>query len=313
MLVGNYHRNLACRFILASVGFSLAAIGVVASIGVGDQQDVAESKLVRTANAPQSQAHEDLDAVLWVQTSAEYGAIARQTFRAARSAVGDALVNSKWTASMEQQMLADGKDKDWLQSLPPAVVMDVDETVLDNSRFQVGLIESGNEYSPERWKEFVNKKVSTAIPGSVDFVHALRAAGVTPIFVTNREHVVEPATRENLIAVGLMKESDPDLIFTKYEKEEWTSNKQTRRLELANKYRILLLLGDDLNDFVETEYHSSSEARRRTAEQFKQWFGERWFVFPNPSYGGWEQSLYNWENAVSIETKRQRKRLKMKR
>ncbi len=258
-----------------------------------------------------NQPHEDLDAVLWIQTSAEYGAVARQTFRAARAAVGDALVDSKWTASTEQKKIFDSKTDRKLSELPPAVVLDVDETVLDNSRYQVGLIESGGEYSPEGWKAYVEKQVATPVPGAVEFVKACRTAGVTVIFVTNREHDVETATRENLIAHGLMEKDDPDLIFTKYEKEEWTSDKKSRREELARKYRILLLLGDDLNDFIATQYHSSSEVRRKVGDQYKDWFGERWFILPNPNYGGWEQSLYDWENAVSSSTKRKRKREKM--
>jgi len=171
-------------------------------------------------------------------------------FRAARAAVGDALVDSQWTASTEQREIFDQKTESELSELPPAVVLDVDETVLDNSRYQVGLIESGGEYSREGWKAYVESQVATPIPGAVDFVKACRTAGVTVIYVTNREHEVESATRENLIKHGLMEEGDPDLIFTKYEKEEWTSDKKSRRQELAQKYRILLLLGDDLNDFM---------------------------------------------------------------
>lgn len=260
-----------------------------------------------------NQPHEDLDAVLWVQTSAEYDAIARQTFRAARAAVGDALVDASWTASTEQQEMSKEQAEGWLADLPPAVVLDVDETVLDNSRYQVGLIESDGQYSRDGWKAFVEKQISTPIPGAVDFVNACRTAGVTVIYVTNREHEVETATRENLIKHGLMQASDPDLIFTKSEKEAWTSDKETRRQELAKKYRILLLLGDDLNDMIATEYHCSSEARRQAGDKYKSWFGERWFVLPNPNYGGWERSLYNWEDAVSPSTKRKRKRENMAR
>lgn len=271
------------------------------------RQETPQGKKEDSSDKP----HEDLDAVLWIQTSAEYDAIARQTFRAARAAVGDALVDATWTASVEQQTLASDQPEGWLAKLPPAVVMDVDETVLDNSKFQTGLIEDGGEYTRDGWKAFVKRKVSTPIPGAVEFVRSCRVAGVTPIFVTNREHEVEPETRENLVAAGLMEKDDPDLIFTKLEKDEWTSDKQTRREFLASKYRILLLLGDDLNDFVATAYHSSSKVRRETGDKYKNWFGEKWFALPNPNYGGWEQSLYDWENAVSSGTKRRRKREKM--
>ncbi len=276
-----------------------------------DQAKVQEKEKDQEPEVDSNQPHEDLDAVLWIQTSAEYDAIARQTFRAARAAVGDALVDSSWTASTEQQKMSEDQAEGWLAGLPPAVVLDVDETVLDNSSYQVSLIESDGEYSRDGWKAFVEKQVSTPIPGAVDFVNACRAAGVTVIYVTNREHEVETATRENLIKHGLMGPDDPDLILTKNEKEEWTSDKKTRRLELAKEYRILLLLGDDLNDLIATEYHSSSEARRETGDKYKSWFGERWFMLPNPNYGGWERSLYDWENAISPSSKRKRKRENM--
>lgn len=309
------------------LGIGIGVVGLVLPLA----SQVQEQKLENPASAaPQVQAkieagssaqqepkdqsnqpHEDLDAVLWIQTSAEYEAISRQTFRAARAAVGDALVDSQWTASTEQQEIFEQKTERNLDQLPPAVVLDVDETVLNNSRYQVGLIESGGEYSRDGWKAYVESQVATPIPGAVDFIKACRTAGVTVIYVTNREHEVESATRENLIKHGLMQEDDPDLIFTKYEKENWTSDKKSRRQELAKKYRILLLLGDDLNDFIATEYHGSSEVRRQAGEKYKSWFGERWFILPNPNYGGWEQALYEWENAVSSSTKRKRKREKM--
>ena len=303
---------VACAGVGLWVGLVMASASQEKSAsGVEQHQAQVDQAKDEAKQASSNQPHEDLDAVLWVQTSAEYDAIARQTFRAARAAVGDALVDSGWSASTEQQEIFEQKTGDGLHELPPAVVLDVDETVLDNSRYQVGLIESGGEYSRDGWKAYVEKKVSTPIPGAVEFVKACRTAGVTVIYVTNREHEVESATRENLIEHGLMEKDDPDLIFTKYEKEAWTSDKKTRRQELAKKYRILLLLGDDLNDFIATEYHGSSDVRRKVGDNYKAWFGERWFILPNPNYGGWEQSLYEWENAVSSSTKRKRKREKM--
>ena len=272
-----------------------------------------ESEIVNPEELSAGYPHEDLDALLWVRTSAEYDAIARQTFRAARASVGDALMQSDWTACLEQQAMVESGDKgsDWLASLPPAVVMDVDETVLNNSGFQVGLIEDDEEYSPDRWKEFCREESSTAIPGSVDFVNACRAAGVTVLFVTNREYEVEAETRSNLIATGLMKEDDADIVFTKYEQEEWSSDKSTRRAHIADQYRILLLLGDDLNDFVTLETRPSHEERRAAVEQYRDRIGEQWFVLPNPNYGGWEQTLYNYDYNATKETKRERKREQM--
>jgi len=219
----------ACLGVGLWVGLGMASANQEKAASAVEQDQVQVDQAKDTAKQSGSiQPHEDLDAVLWIQTSAEYGAIARQTFRAALAAVGDALVDSEWSASTEQQEFFDQKSNVRLYQLPPAVILDVDETVLDNSRYQVGLIESGGEYSHDGWKAYVNRQVSTPIPGAVEFVKACRTAGVTVIYVTNREHEVESATRENLLKHGLMEKDDPDLIFTKYEKEAWTSNKKTR-------------------------------------------------------------------------------------
>ena len=182
------------------LGIGIGVVGLVLPLA----SQVQEQKLENPASAaPQVQAkieagssaqqepkdqsnqpHEDLDAVLWIQTSAEYEAISRQTFRAARAAVGDALVDAQWTASTEQQEIFKQKTEGSLDQLPPAVVLDVDETVLNNSRYQVGLIESGGEYSRDGWKAYVESQVATPIPGAVDFIKACRTAGVTVIYLS---------------------------------------------------------------------------------------------------------------------------------
>ncbi|MGI9517435.1 MAG: 5'-nucleotidase, lipoprotein e(P4) family [Pirellulaceae bacterium] len=256
--------------------------------------------------------HEDLDAVTWMQTSAEYAAITRQTFRQAQFNLGIAIVDPGWTASTEQAtMFADSPED--LAGLPPAIVVDVDETVLDNSAFQVGLIEADKEFSTEEWLTFCRRQESPAIPGAVPFLNSCRAAGVAVLFVTNRDHVVEDATRQNLIDVGLLLADDPDTLFTKNEQEDWTSNKQSRREFLAGQYRILLLLGDDLNDFVDPGYYGDSNQRRLVGNEFSDMWGQRWMMMPNPTYGGWERSLYNWDNSASRETKLKTKRAALRR
>lgn len=279
---------------------------------VQDAPQAEASAEISKAQAADEQRHEDLDAILWVQTSGEYQAITRQTYRLAELSLADALADADWSASLEQQKLVDDGELK-LADLKPAVVLDVDETVLNNSIFQVDLIDSKTEYTREGWKSFVESKKSTAIAGAVEFVQACREKDVTVLFVTNREHSVESATRENLISVGLMKESDPDIVFSKYEQEDWKSDKITRRTSLAKEYRILLLVGDDLHDFASTGYHPTSEQRRKLVESKPDWWGSRWIVLPNPNYGGWEQSLYDWNNSSSAATKLKGKRSKLQR
>jgi len=154
----------------------------------------------------QSNGHEDLDATLWVRFAAEYKAITRQTFVAATRQLRSAILSPTWTA-----LVTDSSAPSNPQSRRPVcVIMDVDETVLDNSAYQQELILNNKSFSGESWSRFVNAKVSPAVPGAKAFVDTCRRMGVTIFFVTNRDFSLETATRENLIAEGLMQPSDPE-------------------------------------------------------------------------------------------------------
>jgi acid phosphatase len=260
----------------------------------------------RDERGPRSVPHEDLDALLWVQSSAEYQAIARQTFRLATMNLGPALVDPAWTASVEQQrMFADRLPE--LAALPPAIIVDVDETVLDNSAYQALLIRTRTEFTRQSWLDFVRQEQSPAIPGARVLLDACRNARVQVLFVTNREYEVEYATRRNLVRAGLLREDDPDVVFTKYERESWTSDKRTRRQHLASRYRILMMLGDDLNDFLSLGQQPAAGARKAAVRRYADWWGTRWITLPNPNYGGWERSLCNWNDSAPRQSK-----LKMK-
>ena len=255
-------------------------------------------------------SHEDLDAVLWVQTSAEYEALTRQSFRLAEFNLGDALVDPSWTASKEQQEMFARKPAE-LAQLPPAVILDIDETVLDNSIYQSRLIENEQEYHRESWNDFVREAASPAIPGSKAFIQACRDARVTVLYVSNREYEVEFATRRNLVSTGLLDEDDPDLVFSKNERAGWGSDKQPRRTYLASRYRILMILGDDLNDFVSLGRHPAPEKRKDVANKYSTWWGRRWIALPNPNYGGWERSLYDWNDSAPRQDKLEDKRSRL--
>ena len=255
----------------------------------------------------EASGHEDLDALLWLQTSAEFIAITRQTFRLAEMNLGSALVDPTWSACLEQQRMF-AKQPGAMAALPPAVILDVDETVLDNSAYQARLIANGEEFDPKTWNLFVQEESGIAVPGAVDFIEACRAARVTVLYVTNREYEVEYATRRNLVKTGLLQENDPDVLLTKNERQQWTSDKKSRRTHLASQYRILMILGDDLNDFVSLGKKPTPEKRRKTATRYSDRWGRQWMALPNPNYGGWERSLYQWEDRAAREAKLKLKR-----
>jgi len=250
--------------------------------------------------------HEDLDATLWVKFAAEYKAITRQTFVAATSQLVSAMASSDWTAIPNDNPTTDPSILNGKPARPVCVIMDVDETVLDNSAYQQELILNNSSFTGESWSRFVNEKVSPAVPGAKSFVDTCRRLGVVVFFVTNRDFSLEAATRENLISEGIMMPSDPDLILCKNERPEWTSGKSVRRDSIAAKFRVLLLLGDDLNDFLFVK-KSNLQQRSQLAEKYEDYWGQRWFMLPNPDYGSWEIAVTSGsKNSTAAEKTRQK-------
>jgi acid phosphatase len=129
---------------------------------------------------------------------------------------------------------------------------------------------------------------------------------VTIFYVTNRAAALKVATRANLGKDGFPLESRMDTLYCQGEKPEWGPDKTTRRAEIARKFRILLLFGDDLNDFISGA--SDSVARRRElVEPYSDRWGKQWIVLPNPMYGSWEAALYR---SIPNPTEEQKRELK---
>lgn len=220
-----------------------------------------------------------MKATMWVQTSAEYRALTEQAYRAAETSLSEALADSSWTASLEQE----GS----FGHLPPAVIMDVDETALDSTEFQRQAIESGG-FDPQAWEEWVASANAPAMPAALEFARRAHELGITLFFVTNRDRDQEEASRRNLAAVGFPLESDRDTVLMRNEREEWGKDKASRRRAIAAEYRILLLIGDDLNDFAEAP--ADRAHRLELATRFDPYWGRRWIILPNPIYGSWERA-----------------------
>ncbi len=235
------------------------------------------------AEAPPSE-HPTLYATLWIQTAAEYRASAWQAYAAARSSLARALEDTTWTAAIEQERTGYG-------GLPPAIILDVDETVLDNSPNQARLIRSGGAFDPESWTQWVEEGRAPPIPGAPEFLALADSLGVTVFYVTNRDAPHEAATRRNLEAAGMPLDPDVDTILLRGEREEWASDKSSRRRTVAERYRVVLLVGDDFNDFVPANLPRAE--RDRLVERYRDRWGERWIVLPNPTYGSWERALYS--------------------
>lgn len=265
----------------------LLVLALAATVGCASHRPPATAPAPTEGTRLRGLTHETLHAALWMQTSAEYDVLARQTFAAAESALARALAGSG-SAALEQGDGGAGK--------PPAVVVDIDETMLDNAPFQLQLTLEGTDFCENTWAAWVTAAEARAIAGAVSFAKAAEARGVRVVYVTNRTHAVEEATIRNLRTEGFPVGGGDD-VLTIGEAETpggpaWTSDKTTRRAFVARTHRILLLVGDDLRDFVSVPRGTPPAGRVELARSHRDLWGERWFLLPNAMYGSWEQSLH---------------------
>lgn len=203
-------------------------------------------------------------AIHWVRNSAEHRAAFVQTYRAAASRVRE---------------LADGRERGtW------AVILDADETVLDNSPYQVRLAERGAAFDIETWNAWVREEDARVLPGAADFIGLVRSLGGRVAIVTNRDEVVCDPTRRNMDALGV----EVDVVLCQAPGE---SGKEGR-FEAVQEGRthaglppldVVMWLGDNIHDFPGLD----QDIRDGDSRPYEL-FGRRYFLLPNPMYGSWE-------------------------
>ena len=226
---------------------------------------------------------QSLLAVLFKRTSAEYKANTYQIYASAKNNIDKALADKSWTALKNQL-------KDY-QNLPPAIILDIDETVLDNSEHQVRSIKNGTNY-PIGWKEWVSEESAGALPGVKEFLSYANTKGIKIFYVTNRTHDLEEYTRNNIKSLGLPFDNDMDVLLMKNEKG-WGSDKTSRRDLIRKDFRVIQIFGDQLDDFIPlTESAKSMNERKILIDKYADMWGEKWYMLINPMYGEWEEALY---------------------
>ncbi len=228
---------------------------------------------------------EGLNATAWVQSSTEARIASRQAYRLAARQLDAALRDKLWTASVEQ-----GAN---YERLPPAVILDIDETVLDNSPYQARLVRDNAVYSAATWESWVNQAAAPALSGVVAFLDHAARRGVRIYYVSNRDAGEESATRANLKRIGARVPWAYDAVLMNGEKPAWTSDKTTRRAFVAATNRVLLIIGDDMNDFVPAKPLTLAQ-RDALLEKYDAYWGERWILLSNPLYGSWEGALFDY-------------------
>jgi 5'-nucleotidase (lipoprotein e(P4) family) len=203
--------------------------------------------------------------VLWFQTSGEAKALFHQGYNLGKMRLDEAL---------------DKKPKN------PAVVLDLDETVLDNSPYFAWTIKTGIR-SREKWHEWIHLAEAKALPGAVEFLTYADSKGVEIFYISNRKEAQKEATIKNLQKIGAPQANAEHVLL----KQPGEKGKETRRQQVAKTHDIVLLFGDNLADFSGFDNLPARE-RVHNVEKRKDEFGKKLIVFPNPMYGDWEKAIY---------------------
>ncbi|MBB5209592.1 5'-nucleotidase, lipoprotein e(P4) family [Chiayiivirga flava] len=231
-------------------------------------------------------AHDNLNATLWMESAAEYEAAVRGAYTAAKRSLDTALATPSWHA------LPRGEAPLGFESLPPAIIVDADETFISNEPFQARVIRDAvKDFDYDRWLAWTNERKATALPGAVDFAQYVASRGVTIFYVTNRDYPAEyESTVANLRAQGFPVADDAGNVLLRGTPRAPSKEKGERRKLVAQTHRVLLLLGDNLGDFLDG-INAGTQQRRNVMAPYAAWWGERWFMLPNPSYGSWESAV----------------------
>src|SRR5438128_4547432 len=127
--------------------------------------------LTQVALAQQPDNEYQVGAILWTQSSGEKAALAYQAFALARMTLDRDLRMNRYPR------------------MKRALIVDLDETVIDNSRFQAMLVKTHQAYNGKLWTEWVNRAEATALPGAVEFLRYANSRGVRVFYITNRKDI----------------------------------------------------------------------------------------------------------------------------
>ncbi|MBP1670935.1 MAG: 5'-nucleotidase, lipoprotein e(P4) family [Bacteroidetes bacterium] len=263
----------------------IASLIMAGSISAQTMQQSAE--LQRSALVVQDNTKADVQKevdikmypVLWHQTSAEYRALCYQAFNVAKTYLETLIPNRE-------------------QNEKFAIITDLDETIIDNSYLEAKEIKNGVEYSSQGWKDWVNMSAATGVPGAVEFLQWAASRNITIFYISNRSVSDVKPTLENLIKLQLPNADEEHMLFLSSE-----STKEPRRQIVAKDYKIVMLMGDNLNDFSNLFEKKSIDDRKTETDKVRDEWGKKFIVLPNAIYGEWENAFYNYKRNLTPKEK----------
>ena len=217
-----------------------------------------------------------VQSVLWFQHAPEMQALYLQSFAIAKQALVNNLAHKMYK----------GKKN--------AVVVDIDETILDNSPYEGWLCKHDEVYNESTWNDWVKDENAQPLPGALDFLNFAKSNGCEVFYVSNRKAELLEPTLQNLKKCKLpFADETHVLLKTKGDTNQngkTTKEKRRARIEQKMNYEIVLLCGDQLGDFNESFETGNSENSAQVTDSLNKYedlFGSRYIVLPNPMYNDW--------------------------
>ncbi len=230
-------------------------------------------------------------ATRWAAYSVEYQAVSAQVYAQATRDIPRLLDDPSWSA-------IPGFDAD--DNKPPAVILDVDETILSSTDLELTML----PFTTQRQYEWGKANKATPVRGAADFIAAARAAGIEVFILTNRpcdqyeasvgDCPSEAVTLQDLAEVGIDVDAEHALFAN--EQPGWDREKVTRREFIAETHRVIMVFGDDFGDFVACSRGTpklpctepaTRDSRAEALETYQDYFGNGWYILPNPMHGSW--------------------------
>jgi 5'-nucleotidase (lipoprotein e(P4) family) len=246
----------------------------------------ASTSAQQPATATQTNLDYQVSGVLYSQKAAEYRALAYQAFNLARERL-DADFDNKNLKKLPKAT----------RKMPRAIVVDIDETVLDNSPSNAKQIVTNTPFNTKDWYAWGEMRKAKAVPGAVDFLNYAVSKGVKIFYISNRDEVQRQATVDNLKSAGFNDVASERVML----RVNGESPKGPRRDVVSATYRIVLLVGDNLDDFASAFEKRSIAERFAEADRMRDQWGSRFIVLPNAMYGTWENAIYEHQRLTEAQ------------
>lgn len=217
-----------------------------------------------------------LFATVYQQRAAEYRALCFQAFNIAHQRVDEIILTGT--------------------SKPKTIITDIDETILNNSPFEAHQTLQGKDYESAAWFQWVSMVNADTVPGSLAFLKYASSKGLEVFYITNRSEKEGEATLKNLQKFNFPN-SDSAHLFPRQD----NSSKEERRQNIAASHDIVMLIGDNLGDFSYLFDKKTSGERIQNVNSVATEFGGRFIILPNPVYGDWESTLYNYNSLMQAQ------------